>query len=221
MATVSTISIEKKYYKDHEVKLNSDKIKKIYSDYKEQIKKNSALSKIPEAIILSFIFIESGGKKDAISPANAYGLMQLTVPTAQDALMYEFVKDRITNDEKNYMKSLFGKKYNDIINAIKTRKAKNIPITKEDLLDPNINIFIGSIYLGQLIDYFTEDSEIRIDKVVVAYNTGKYSTYTKKIKPIKGGTIDLISMLPKETSDYVIKLVGKNGVLDTAVEALS
>lgn len=221
MADLSTTLIDKAFYKDYEIDQNRKKLEDIYGKYKKDIDKNSELSKIPVSVILSFIFIESAGKENAVSPANAYGLMQLTIPTAKETLWYEYTKDRLTNSEKEYMKELFGNRYTKLMNHLKLKQPSKIEITRDDLLNPRINLFLGTLYLGQLIDYFTEGNTIRIDKVIIAYNTGKYSKYTKIAKQEKGGVDSLISKLPKETANYIVKLVGKNGVLDTSIDVVS
>lgn len=216
MAIIKAVSTESSFYKEREIDLIKNKVEKIKEKYSEYIKKASALSKVPELIIYSFIFIESGGKENAISSANAYGLMQLTIPTAIDTLRYEIKMDRLSKEEKEYLKKFFGhQEFNKMFELLKKGKVKEVKITKEHLLNPEINIFIGTMYLGQLMDYFTEGNETNMAKVVVAYNTGKYSKTTQKLKSQKGLSVnEIIAIAPKETSNYIKKLVGKNGLLD-------
>jgi hypothetical protein len=91
-------------------------------------------------------------------------------------------------------------------------------ITNNDLLNPEFNILVGTILLGQLISEFTEASgKIRMDKVIVIYNGGRYGKVAKKVIPFKGTTEEMITQVPKETGAYILKLLGDQGLLDTIV----
>jgi hypothetical protein len=85
------------------------------------------------------------------------------------------------------------------------------------LFKPEFNILIGTIILGQLINEFTENGKPRLDKIVVIYNTGRYSKTSKATINHTGDTTSLVAKLPKGVGDYVKKLVGVNGVLDVLV----
>lgn len=86
---------------------------------------------------------------------------------------------------------------------------------------PEFNILIGAIIYFMLLSdpKFSDGKEIKLDKVVAAYNTGEgYSAYRKQF----ADTSALIAELPKflskgkvpETRGHILKLVGKNGAYD-------
>lgn len=97
--------------------------------YKEIVEKYSAIYNVDKYFIYSVIKQESLFKKDIISSASAYGLMQVILPTAK-----MFDKD----------------------------------ISPEKLLDPDINIKIGTQYLKYLLDRFDNDFKL----AAAAYNAG-------------------------------------------------
>lgn len=82
------------------------------------------------------------------------------------------------------------------------------------MLDPLLNILIGSIYLGLLIDEHTEGSSVRLDKVVIRYNRGYFSD--NRGKNIVGDIDSVVKNVPTESKNYVLKLLGKNGTLDSS-----
>ena len=52
--------------------------------------------------------------------------------------------------------------------------------------------------LKQLMDEFTgADGKIRMDKVIVIYNGGRYGKVAKKVIPFQGTTEELITQVPK------------------------
>ncbi len=86
-------------------------------------------------------------------------------------------------------------------------------VIQKDLFDPLLNILIGSIYLGLLVDEHTEGKDIRLDKVVIRYNRGYFSD--NRGKNIVGTLENVIKNVPTESKNYVLKLLGKNGTLDS------
>ena len=68
------------------------------------------------------------------------------------------------------------------------------------------------------MDEFTEpNGKIRMDKVVVIYNGGRYGKIAKKVIESKEGIEQIVKIVPKETSSYILKLLGTDGVLDKMV----
>jgi soluble lytic murein transglycosylase-like protein len=200
------------FYTDTDVPQIKAKVDIIKSKYGAFINNSSDISNVPVNLISSIIFIESGGDQNAISGAGAVGLMQLMVNSGTDILTIERQQRRFSDGEKSTFLRLVG--------ADKYAKYQKVQMgtmltTKQDLLDPELNIFIGTIYLGNLIDRYTENGQVRLDKVIVSYNQGYYA-YNKG-KNLTGSIDDLVSSLNSETSSYITKLLGQNGVLDTIV----
>jgi len=178
------------------------------------------LTKVPGAIILSIIFAESAGNESVISSAGAVGLMQLKPQTAHDTLVQENNFKRLSTAEKNILKKQLGVRLDAILaqqylgQKLKSNNYSGNVITKTDLLNPEFNILVGSIYLGLLIDQHEEKGMLRLDKVVLRYNQGYF------YKP-KGNTVKETLVSAKKRSEeayaYVLKVVGKNGLLEAQV----
>lgn len=210
--------IQKSYYDSVAAKANKDKIENIIRPkYGDMIDNIAELVGLPSVLIESFVFIESGGDEKAQSPY-AVGLLQLNGATASDTLVFEKGAGRLDKGEIQILKKYLGSRYS-ILDKVKP-KQKSLGktfITNSDLLKPELNLLIGSILLKQLTDEFTEKGKIRFDKVITVYNGGRYSKASKKVIAFKGSTDELLTIVPKETSNYIKKLIGVNSVLDVLV----
>lgn len=211
--------IKQAYYDNSDANANLKKIQTIIRPQFGKIINNvSKISNVPVPIIESFIFIESGGDPNAQSPY-AVGLMQVSLATASDALIKEKGANRLSAAEAEIVKKTLGSRY-DIIKAVKP-KQKSIGktfITKKDLLNPEFNILVGTIIVKQLIDEFTEkNGHIRMDKVIAIYNAGRYGATSKKVIASKDPITTIIKIVPTETKNYILKLLGQRGLLDIIV----
>lgn len=218
MLNIKIPALKESFYNSDSAKLNEDKIVNVIRPkFGKYIDNISEMTGVPVELIEAFIFIESGGNPNAQSPY-AVGLMQVGLATGSDTLIFEKGAGRLQDEEAAILKKYLGSRYS-LIEKVKP-KQKSIGktfITKADLLKPELNILIGSILLKQLCDEFTENGKVRLDKVVAVYNGGRYSKSNKKVIPFKGTTKELLAIVPKETSAYVLKLIGTNGILDTIV----
>ncbi len=188
--------------------------------YYKSIRLAEQLTKVPGAIILSIIFAESAGDESVISSAGAVGLMQLKPQTAHDTLVQENNFKRLSKAELNILRKYLGARMDSILaqqylgQKLKSNNYSGNVITKTDLLNPEFNILVGSIYLGLLIDQHEEKGTLRLDKVVLRYNQGYF------YKP-KGNTVKETLVSAKKRSEeayaYVLKVVGKNGLLEAQV----
>ena len=100
------------------------------------------------------------------------------------------------------------------------------PITETQQLDPELNILIGSIYLGQYADsitgqgqkpaFATENGILRIDRIVPLFNTGENSDDSKDAIAKKHATaVDTANNAKKPvTRDYIHKILGVGGTMD-------
>lgn len=206
-------AIAASFYKATDMPGIKGRINEIKTKYGRFIKNSATISDVNEDLIASFIFIESAGDETVINKSSkATGLMQVTPLSATDVLTTERNKKRLNDKEKAVLSRILGPaKYSKVIKA----QMGDTIITQQDLLNPELNILIGTIYLGIIIDRHTEGGTVRLDKVVVAYNKGMYAF--KSGKELVGTPEKLMASLPRETSDYIKKLVGKNGVLDAIV----
>lgn len=178
------------------------------------------LTKVPGAIILSIIFAESAGDENVISSAGAVGLMQLKPQTAHDTLVQENNFKRLSVAEKNIIKKHLGARLDSILSQkylgqkLKSNNYSGNVITKADLLNPEFNILVGSIYLGLLIDQHEEKGALRLDKVILRYNQGYF--YKPKGETVKETLVNA-KKRSEEAYSYVLKVVGKNGLLEAQV----
>lgn len=211
------------FYKDYEVPQLKSAIAKIYNTYKASIDLASKTTEVPIQIIKSFIFIESAGDPNAVSSAGAVGLMQLKPDSASDVLVMANKQGLLDATEKATLTKYLGKRFTDGILKMKYLGHKvtangvtdSVWVTKKDLFNPELNILIGSIYIGMLIDEHTENGVPRFDKIVIRYNRGYFSD--KRGKGLLGKLEDIIKSIPTESKSYVLKLLGKNGTLDALV----
>jgi soluble lytic murein transglycosylase-like protein len=189
-------------------------LEKIWKDYGTYIKFASENSKIPSNMLTSFIAVESGGNPTAGgSGSKTQGLMQWNRDYAQAQLETELSKGRMTPAEKDKL-AAFG---------IKFTNGKTRAITQADQIKPELNILIGSIVLGQLVDtsWGTQDGVIRLDRVISVYNAGAYGDTGKKARLGNYPTpAALAAVVNSVTKSYIQKIMGKDGALDIATSDL-
>jgi len=185
-------------------------LQKIWDNYKPFILFSSRESNIPPEIIASFIAVESGGNPTAGSSGHiTQGLMQWNRNYAKAQLERELKQGRMTDGEKNKLAE-FG---------ITFTNGQTRVITNADQLKPELNILIGTIILGQLIDtdWGTENGKIMMDRVIAVYNAGAYGDTGKKARSKQYKTpADLAQAVNPITRSYIAKMLGKNGAMDIA-----
>lgn len=211
-------SINLSYYDSIASKANEKKIiELIRPKFGKMIDNTAELVGLPSELIESVIFIESAGNPNAVSPY-AVGLGQLSPATASDCIIKEKGAGRLRDGEAAILKKYLGTRYS-LVEKVKPKQTSigKTFITKEDLLKPEFNILVSGILLKQLVDEFTVNGHVRLDKVITIYNGGRFGKTAKKVIPFKGTTNELLTLVPKETSNYILKLLGTNGVLDSIV----
>lgn len=172
-------------------------------------------SRIPREIIMSFIAVESGGNPTAGASGHpTQGLMQWNRQYAKSQLETELAQGRMTPAEKSKLAE-FGIKFDS--------KGKTREITNADQLKPELNILIGSIILGQLIDttWGTDNGVIRLDRIISVYNAGAFGDTGKKARLGKHKTpLELAADINAISSAYIKKILGKDGALHVHKEDL-
>jgi hypothetical protein len=183
-------------------------INTINSKYGTYIDFVSRESKLPKELISSFIAVESGGNEKAGASGHiTQGLMQWNRTYAKAQLEKELKEGRLSKNEKDKLAS-YGIKFD--------ANGKTRAITNADQLKPELNILIGSIILGQLVDtdWGTEDGEIKLDRVIAVYNAGAYGDTGKKARSKAYKTPkDLANAVNPNTSAYIKKILGTDGAL--------
>jgi soluble lytic murein transglycosylase-like protein len=193
-----------------------EQMKNTWAKYGKWFKYYAETSKVPAEILLAFAMVESGGNPLAGgSNSKTQGLMQwnrtFTGGTGNPdfTLSKEFLKGRLSQAEKEKLAS-----FKITFDA----KGNTRTLTQADLQNPELNILIGSIILGQYIDEVwgkDPDGKIRMDRIIAKYNWGlkgfkENGLATKNIK-------DVLANVPLTTKTYIEKMLGKNGALDIAV----
>ncbi len=197
------------YYQDYEVSQNRVKLNSIKSRFGSLVDNISQMTKLSDSLIYSFIFIESRGEELAVS-GKAIGLMQVGVNSATDIIFTEYKKGRLNSSEIALLQKHLGLRLNQIF-SMKSPGTEQV-VTSSDLFNPELNILIGCLYLGQLIDEHQENNSVRLDKVVTRYNMGYYSF--SKGSQLIGDAMDIIAKVNPVTRAYITKLIGRNGILE-------
>jgi soluble lytic murein transglycosylase-like protein len=194
-----------------------DSIKKmlenIYKNYGTYIDFVAKESNLPKEMIASFIAVESGGNEKAGSSGHiTQGLMQWNRNFTKAMLEKELKEGRMTKAEKDKLAS-YGITFDS--------SGKTRAITNADQLKPELNILIGTMILGQLVDtdWGTENGEIKLDRVIAVYNAGAYGDTGKKARSKQYKTpIALANAVNPITRSYISKILGTNGALDLVKE---
>lgn len=211
-------------------------LKNIIKNYGRFIKVASEESNIPAPVLTAFIAVESNG--DYLASASGrgtchltLGLMQWNRQYAKSILEKEFSTNRLSDIEKNIL-AKYGIRFN--------KSGKTRAITCNDQKQPELNILIGTIILGQIISELDSKSKgwavennnlLRLDKIISVYNGGAYSTAGKiaqtstyKGVPVDTTTVkkfrDLLSSFNPTTRNYVDLIMGKDGFLDVLTSDL-
>lgn len=186
----------------------------IDANYRPFISFASSTSRIPREIIKSFIAVESGGNPTAGGTGHpTQGLMQWNRQYAKAQLEDELARGRMSPAEKNKLAE-FGIKFDS--------KGKTREITNADQIKPELNILIGSIILGQLIDTsWGTDNGLRLDRIIAVYNAGAFGDTGKKARLGKHRSpSELAADVNKISSAYIKKILGKDGALHVHKEDL-
>ena len=128
-------------------------------------------------LIPAIIQVESNGNPNAVSPAGAIGLMQITP---------------IVLSEWKEWKVIPLRKYGASLEDLQALN-KNLG----DLIDSHFNVEIGTWYLRRLKDHYLKD-KYTVERLLAAYNGG--------ITRLRKNGYD-VSKMPKETRDYVKKVM--------------
>ena len=211
-------AVDSAFYTPSEAKQNADKIKNtIQAKYGKIIDNISKITNVPSELITSIIFIESGGNPTAKS-AYAAGICQLSNAEASDVIITEKGAGRLEAPEAALLKKYLGNRYSLVESVKKGQKSIGKTfVTDDDLFNPEFSILVSALLLGQLADEFTEDGKINLSKVVTLYNGGRYSKACKAAIKFNGTANELLAQLPKETADYIKKLIGVNSILHSLV----
>lgn len=206
------------FYSNVALPQNKAKLDQIGKKYYKEIKQAEDLTKVPGALILSVIFTESAGNPNALSYVGAAGLMQLKPQAANDTIFLENKQGRLTAAELAILKKYLGNRVNGplkqkyLSHKIKENNFTGNVVTRADMMNPEFNILCGAMLLGILIDQHEEEGALRLDKVLLRYGLGYF------FKPGEGNVeqvLDRVKTKSTEAYSYILKVAGKNGLLET------
>ena len=206
------------FYSNTALPQNKAKLDQIGKKYYKEIKQAEELTKVPGALILSVIFTESAGNPNVVSYVGAAGLMQLKPQAANDTIFLENKQGRLTAGELALIKKYLGNRINGplkqkyLSHKIKENNYTGNVVTKADMMNPEFNILCGAMLLGILIDQHQEAGVLRLDKVLLRYGMGYF------YKPGEGNIEQVLDRVKPKSSEgyaYILKVLGKNGLLET------
>jgi len=208
-------------------------IKNAWIKYGKYFKQASETSNIPIPILMSWAFVESSFKPTAnagyVVEGSNYkstaGMMQWDRRKgyADAVLTREYKLGRLSEAEKEILKRK-GVKWD--ANGVFS------PITDTQQIDPELNILIGSIYLGQYADsitgkgklpeFATENGVLRIDRIIPLFNTGENSSDSLAAISKKHATaVQTANNASRPvTKDYIRKILGTGGTMDVLTKEL-
>jgi len=204
-------------------------LKSIKQNYGGFIKKWADIFELGEPVLTSFIAVESGGKLVGKNRAGAIGLTQVTIiaviecvskfkiitgqnlPEEAISLLKAKAPYLLTLTPNNQSVSPQDKiKLETLLSVQRDAKGNAIKYN-----DANFNIAMGAICLRWMLE-FTKTQELTyLQKSIIAYNQsayGRISAYKNKF--VSTNTLFKDKNIPKETRDYLVKTLGKNGFLE-------
>lgn len=194
-----------------------------WNKYGKFFKQASELTNVPLSVLMSFAVVESTMNPNAKTGLTS-GMMQWNRADgfANKMLETEFKLGRLSEKEKEVLKKK-GVKWD--------ANGKFTPITASQQLDPELNILIGAIYLGQYMDsivkgkelpaFAVEDGILRVDRIIPLYNTGEGSKYSKDaINRVHKTPVETANNATGVTRDYIHKILGKDGSMDVLTKEL-
>lgn len=232
------------YYKESDVDGILKVCKQIESKYGGLINEVCSASNgnLETYLMVGLYYIESQGNPSAQN-GNAIGIGQLEPASASNIAYWLNTKAKImTDNQKKMLVKLFGQKTADCMLGLKwdnspspcsggyiDSKTKQLTgpsstnlVTKADLLNPEKNIFLSTMFMDYLIWMYSTGATlispptgVRMDRVITHYNAGQGNA--KKL-PKTANAVDTLAYVQKNistvTSDYILKYIGRIGLID-------
>lgn len=190
--------------------------------YGNEVTEAARLTNIPLTVLQGIILIENAQLNPTfINPFGFIGLGQVNPATASDVIIREKKKKRLSNDEINALRRTLSARLDVLFKSdIDPKTPGNQAIdlgfsivNQKDLQNVGFNLLVSAMYASQLIDEEIENTKegdlLRLDRVIVRYNQGYY------FKPGAGNTDALITKLSTEPRNYIKKMVGARGMMET------
>lgn len=213
-----------KNIKDGNVKM----LKSIKQNYGSFIKKWADIFELGEPVLTSFIAVESGGKMVGRNNFGAIGLTQVTtVAVVECVSKFKIITGQSLPED---VVSLIKAKAPYLLNLtannqdLGTNKAKLETLlsvqrdSKGNAIkynDANFNIAMGALCLRWMLEFTKAQNLTYLQKSIIAYNQSAYGDISRyKGKFVSTNTLFKDKKIPKETRDYLVKVLGKDGFLE-------
>lgn len=201
---------------------NTKLIREINTRYGALCEKWGKVFDIPKGVLIAFIATESGGQESVTSFVGCcYGLMQVS-PAAVFECSTKFKKSTGVELDISVRNSLIA-----VVPTLFTKPFDNNMKSKirSALFKADFNIMCGTMVLRWSIERFsTIFTGGQLNKAIIAYNAGAYSSAINSKSPITGNTtpdkfpVDtakyvVSTKVPKESKNYLLKMLGVDGFL--------
>jgi len=215
----------KESIKDGNIKM----LKSIKQNYGGFIKKWADIFELGEPVLTSFIAVESGGKLVGKNRANAIGLSQVTLVAIIECISkFKIITgESLPEEAVSLLKAkapylLTITPNNQTVSSANKIKLENLLSVQTDkngkpikYNDANFNIAMGALCLRWILEITKANDLTYLQKGIIGYNQsayGRISAYKNKF--VSAETLFKDKKIPKETRDYLVKTLGKNGFLE-------
>lgn len=203
------------YSKPETIVANRAMINTIYQNYGKFINRWGIEFEVDDSVIVGFIATESGGTNAPPNRYEATGLMQMT----PNAVWETIVKwEKIVGSPLSKTAIAF---FNKSIPSSKKFDPNTLPssLVKSEILNAlknnsEFNIAISTAHLRWLLQAFSENDKAEINKVMVSYNSGYYTSRSKVKGKMTTTQIVNNKSFALESRGYLLKMLGVNGFLD-------
>jgi hypothetical protein len=196
-------------------------LKSIKNNYGAIIKKWADAFELGEPVLASFIAVESGGKMVGKNSAGAMGLTQVTYVSVIECVSK--FKTITSQDLPEDFVSLLKAKAPFLLkltpNNQTVSSADKAKLEKLLVSDANFNIAMGALSLRWILELTKAKGLSYLHKGIIGYNAGSYgriSAYKNQI--VSAEALFKDSKLQKETRNYIVQVLGKNGFMELYVK---
>lgn len=196
---------------------NINILKSIKQNYGAFIKKWADVFELGEPVLTSFIAVESGGKMVGKNGAGAMGLCQVTyVAVIECVSKFKIITGKsLPNEAVTLLKEKAPYLLTISANNQSLSSANKTKLESLLIKDANFNIAMGALCLRWTLEITKAENLVYLQKSIIGYNQSAYGRISKyKNKFVSTETLFKDKAIPKETRDYLVKVLGKFGFLE-------
>jgi len=200
---------------------NIKMLKSIKNNYGTLIKKWADVFELGEPVLASFIAVESGGKMVGKNSAGAMGLTQVTyVSVIECVSKFKIITSQdLPEDFVSLLKAKAPFLLKLTPNNQTVSSADKAKLEKLLVSDANFNIAMGALSLRWILELTKAKGLSYLHKGIIGYNAGSYGRISSyKNQFVSADTLFKDSKLPKETRNYIVQVLGKNGFMELYVK---